>query len=655
MTDNFYWLISITTDSARVSLVGDKVLSQGSEIVWDSADSESLLKAIDTSLSSQNGDSTSNCAFIVPPTWIGEDGKMFPQMLDNLKYICKKLKLHPLGQISHDEAFVESYNNDDSFPSSYILIYFSPSHYQISLVYLGEIKKRHIQKLSENFLVSELEQILYNLNFSSALPPKIIITGEYTNEIIDDLKNYNWLSHKDTETFLHLPDVVSVDLLTLDQIFVNTINKQINNVPKPNLIPEEIIDSTPIDDIEEITADSIGFTPEDSPIEVNTEQSVLKTEISVLPKKIFKPKINFSFPKFNINYYWLFPFTFLPLLPVIPLFFAKIDLTIYQSPVEFSENFDVNLNSKTNASTQTFDLSVGVSIPTTGKKEIGEKSTGEITIFNKSDRLININKGLVISDSTGKSFITNNNILLPASTYNLDTGVINMGQVKAAVVAQNIGPEYNLATNTSYTTKENENILIKSSSEFTGGSRQEIGVVTQTDRTNLLDLAKSLLKERANNDINSQKSPQNTILDSTMVYDSLKTDFNREAGEQSDILTLNLSSKVSFLYFDLKQKQDIISSLFPQKPTLSILDKNTAVVSINYVPGKLTLSGKANPLININQLKSKITGKKESELKSILNSLPKYYQHSLSNSLWFINLLRILPIKPELINIIIKN
>ena len=67
------------------------------------------------------------------------------------------------------------------------------------------------------------------------------------------------------------------------------------------------------------------------------------------------------------------------------------------------------------------------------------------------------------------------------------------------------------------------------------------------------------------------------------------------------------------------------------------------------------MSGKANPLINIEDLKNRVKGKKESNLKTILNYLPKYYQHQVSNSLWFINLLQVLPVKPQLINIIVKN
>ena len=109
MQDIFYWLISITSDSARVSLVNQKIVSQGTEIAWQNDDPDSLLKAIDTSLSAQNSEATSDCAFILPPNWVGDDGKIVGTQNSQLKLICQKLKLHPLGFVSYDEAFVESY------------------------------------------------------------------------------------------------------------------------------------------------------------------------------------------------------------------------------------------------------------------------------------------------------------------------------------------------------------------------------------------------------------------------------------------------------------------------------------------------------------------------------------------------------------------
>lgn len=645
MQDNFYWLISITSDSARVSLVSNKIESQGSEISWDTNDSESLLKAIDTSLSSQNSEATSNCSFIIPPNWVSEDGKIFPEMLTKLKHVCEKLKLRPLGQITHDDAFVESYNRDDSFPSSYILVYFGLTHYQISLVYLGQIKKRVVQSIENSFSVSLFEEILSNLDFSSALPPKIIVVGNYTTEIVDDLSNYNWLSHKQIETFLHLPDVITINLMDLDQIFINTIQKQIS--PPPTINSENIVDTTPIEEnIEEVNSESLGFTQEDSPQEI----------APIIPQKPFKlPQVSFKFPKISINYYWLLPITLLPFLPVLPLFFSKVDITIFQRPVDFSEKFDITLDPKSNVSTQTFDLSVDSSIPTTGKREVGEKAKGEVIIFNKLDRSFSVNKGLVITDVSGNNFETTSNILLPGSTYNLDTGVINMGQVKVAVVAKVIGPESNSPTNTTFSIKDNANLLAKSSTEFTGGTKQQVSVVTTSDRANLLESAKELLRQQANKEINSQKSVENSILESTMVFDNQKTVFNREVGEDTDTLTLNLTSRVTFLYFNQSQKQEIIALLFPQKPTLSILDKNSATVSLNYVDNQLTLTGKANPLIDIENLKSKLTGKNELEVKTILNSLPNFYSYQEKNSLNFINLLKRLPIKTNLINILIKN
>jgi hypothetical protein len=164
-----------------------------------------------------------------------------------------------------------------------------------------------------------------------------------------------------------------------------------------------------------------------------------------------------------------------------------------------------------------------------------------------------------------------------------------------------------------------------------------------------------LLKNQATENINSQKSSQNYILESTMVFENQKNKFSREVGEVADTLILDLSAKVNFMYFDYAQKQNMVSNLFSQKPSLVALDKNSAIVSLNYANGKLTVTGKANPQVNIDKIKLSLIKKRESDLKTILNSVPGYYQHQISNSLWFINLLARLPVNPNSINIIIKN
>ena len=56
---------------------------------------------------------------------------------------------------------------------------------------------------------------------------------------------------------------------------------------------------------------------------------------------------------------------------------------------------------------KTIDVSVTDSIPTTGKKVIGDKARGEIVIFNKQDKSQKINKGTLINSGNLKFVLSN--------------------------------------------------------------------------------------------------------------------------------------------------------------------------------------------------------------------------------------------------------
>jgi hypothetical protein len=143
MASNFYWLISITSESARVSLVSKNdsqnvLLSLGPETALNPADPDSLVQAVNVSLTSAaenyqlpEGSEPDDCAFLIPPSWVGEDGRIYPETLKNLEKLCKTLKLRPMGFVSDDDAFVESYDTGDSFPSSFILLHLLSNKFKL--------------------------------------------------------------------------------------------------------------------------------------------------------------------------------------------------------------------------------------------------------------------------------------------------------------------------------------------------------------------------------------------------------------------------------------------------------------------------------------------------------------------------------------------
>ncbi len=681
---SYYWLISITTEAVTVGLVKrgdpDSLLSLGPQTEWLSDNPDSFLHSVDISLSEaaqkaflEPEEEPESSAFILPPTWISNDGKIFPQYLKLLENLCHSLKLKPLGFISNDEAFIESISKDDSFPPSFILVYVGKKEFSLSLVYLGEVKKRLSQALNNDFSPEDLENALLTLQSDSALPPKILIFGNLGPTIVDDLKNYSWIGKKNIETFLHLPEVNALNDEELFNIYCQTVSSQINHnpikpsskAPSPPLSPPPVEEKNVIENEEttisapiEVSSEELGFT--------GSTESKPKIGLSLPP--ISLPKL--KFPQLNFNPWFLFPLALSPLLILIPYFTLKAEITINLNPIEINREFTVTLDSTANtisstllpAEKKTLEINFSQSLPTTGQKETGDKAKGEITIFNKSDKIQNVPKGTVMTDNSNKKYELLTSVQVPASSFNLESGTIIMGQSKANAIAGDIGPEFNLNKDTLLNFSENPNLLARVNEAFTGGSRRQIQVVSSEDKNQLTQNVEASLNDQISQKINSDSSYQNLLKD-TLFIEKKQLIFSRELGEEAQTLEVNANITFSLLQIVPQQKDNIIKTLLANDQDFLKSVASPSDFSFSFVAskttsqkstGKLTLTGKTLPKINTDDLRALLAGKDFTKAQKIIDSQPYVYGRSLKIIPPLFSFLKRLPPSADKITIISK-
>lgn len=682
MEASYYWLISITTEAISVGLIKrgnpNTLVSLGPQTEWLPDNPDSFLHSVDISLSEaaqkaslEPEQEPETSAFILPPKWIGNDGKIFPEFLKLLESLCRSLKLKPLGFISNDEAFIESLSKEDSFPPSFILVYLGVKEFSLSLVYLGEVKKRFHQALTSDFTPQDLENALVTIRLDSALPPRILVFGHLGLSIIDDLKNYSWIGKKNVETFLHLPDVESYQPEELFNLYCRTVSAQIDNSvsttssqppikeSQEELIEEEkeeieetikenleqsenILENVSIiSDVDEVAPEDLGFSKivDSDSIVLSEPESLVSSEPTISKPKVNLPK--FSFPKFslpnlNFNPWLLFPLALTPLLLLIPFYLIKADVTINFNPIEINKDFNLALDSTANSISTTaipvnkkiVELKFSESIVTTGQKETGDKSKGEVTVFNKVDKIQNTPKGTVLSDNTGKKFELLTSVQIPASTYDLATGTITMGQIKANAIASDIGPEFNLNKDALLSFKDNANLLAKVNDSISGGTRRQIRVVSAEDKTKLNKTITDSIPAKIAERINVEKSLEGLMIGTTFI-DKKQLDFNREVGEEADTLQVNASLSLSLLQIDPQKKEEIIKYLLGSDQEFMKSVVNSSDFSFSFTAnqntsqksiGKLTVTGKTLPKIDINNLKKRLAGQNITDAYKIINS-----------------------------------
>lgn len=673
---NSFWLFYIEADSILVSLINwgngrYYIAAIGPRVAYDINDHQSIVKAADESLSSAaiSADITEEqepffAGLVVPSSWVGEDGKIMKTKSEIIMPVLKELKLKPSGFMSSDDAIIEESSKPDDFPASFISVYLEANSFELFLVYLGKIKKRIKKFFDGEFNPQLIEDCLLEFNSESALPPQIYIYGKANDSTIESFKNFPWIGKKNIETFLHFPDIKLYQDHDLINIFFKAVTSQMLGGGDPTHQPtppleieeppeEEIVEETKEveesqelktdnevieQDLEEVSFENFGFIKEEvvkqsptPPPQMLIQEPQIISEPQPQPQKAlisFKlPKINFKLPKLKSNFLIFIPFIVLVFL-FIPILMAKTNITLFATPYEFNKTINITLDSDAPdlSSTvipvekKTITANASVTIKTTGQKTIGNKATGEITIFNKVEKVQNIPKGAILIDSKNQQFELINAVQVASSSSNFDTGTMNFGQVKTVISAADIGSEYNITKDTPLHFKDfpETTIVVKSNTDFTGGSKQQINAVSQQDKANIEIQLADAIKVEADKKINEQFNNSNNIIKETIQTKKGKTELNREVGEETDNLTASTQSTVTVFAFKPDLKSKILEQFLSKENDYSNSNLNPDSFSFTLkidkldtskATGSLNIKGSALPKIDIESVKKNISGR----------------------------------------------
>lgn len=723
MEGSSFWLIYIQENQVSVSLASSSqgkfhVVSVGPSKDWSDDNSDMLVTSVDESLSvaSLNANITeseepSNAAFVVPPFWVGSDGKILPQKLKHIKEICKKLSFTPTGFLAEDEALVEDSNKSDGLPSSFILVHLSQNEFYLSLVYLGHIKERIRKAFFNEFNGQLLESTLLEIKTESTLPPQIILFGQVDSGLISSLKNYPWIGKKNIETFLHLPDISQYQNNDLITIFTRVISSQMSQ--KPSNINSDVDADSDVPETEDIEVE----TPEVPVIESNKnvvtelelseaspedlgfgtepliEEQIVTSQIPEPNLDPFEPPIilppvlstetipqkkvsfdflkKFKFPKlkFNFNIIWII-LIILPFLAVVPFIFASANITLYVNPYKFDKTAAVTL--KTDASDsdiassiipvkkETFNVDIKATVVTTGQKTIGEKAKGEIVIYNKLDKTQNIPKGSILIDSSGKKFELTTAVSIASSSSDLNKGIITLGQTKTVAIASDIGPEFNLSSGSQLSFKDipSTSAIAKTETSFSGGSKQQIKAVSQADKTSVQSKIEEEITKAVESKINQTLGSVSGVIKETIQSNKGNLDLSREVGEAADELSGTVTASVSVFTISPSTKESVIKQFLGSESDFNKINFNPNSYSLNFKVNKissnqattsLNITGQSLPKIDKESLQKTLSVKTVKQAETTIKKLvPRAYNFHIGSNL------PLLPFNSKNINIEVK-
>lgn len=304
------------------------------------------------------------------------------------------------------------------------------------------------------------------------------------------------------------------------------------------------------------------------------------------------------------------------------------------TPITLKTNAGNDLSQKILASKEVETSQDGtVSTDTTGKKDVGEKAKGTVTLYNNSDAKKTIPAGTTITSSNDLDFVTDKEVVIASASGEAISP--KPGTASVGVTAKQIGSEYNLPSNTKFSLSGiSTNILAgKNDSAFSGGSKKTVTVVAKKDIDKLTsDLPKSL-EGKAREAIKDRASSDQAILPEFTDVTVSKKSFDNDLGDEAKKITLKGTvtfTTLSYSTSDLKElAQATLKGKFSQDD-LSISDKGITAELTDIKPDKsggatatLEMSAGLLPKLDKQTIINDLTGKSFSDAEEYLSRIPQ--------------------------------
>lgn len=456
------------------------------------------------------------------------------------------------------------------------------------------------------------------------------------------------------------------------------------NLPPKDVLAEKVVteveDSGPETEVNNIEKPKRKIFNFKIPFKKRKENGFIPKNQEVFTDEAYPEKQKKSFGKFLkklfVNKY------FLGLVIVLAVIFVlfyllltkvmKSEVKLMIKPAKIEGEFDFTVSTKSSSVNKekmilpAKEISVDVSgekeSEVQGRKTIGEKATGEVITYNRTDQQKTIPKGQVVYGPSNLKYIFVEEIKVASKTANLDQGVDKWGESRATLQAVDIGPQYNIESNTNLVLENvsSASIIIKNPTAFSGGTSREIQAVSKEDRDNLQKQLSVELSEKALNEIKGKISQTDHLLSDNLQVKLQTSRFNHEIGDEAGSLTLQQNTNYSSLYFNeddiLQLAENKLSSLpdgyqteaFKQETNFSLKDKNKNLYTASVIKYYY-------PALPEDEIVNNLSLKTFSQIKDFLKNLSTVEGYEIMITPSFLSKLKIFPLNKNNIKIEINS
>ena len=226
-------------------------------------------------------------------------------------------------------------------------------------------------------------------------------------------------------------------------------------------------------------------------------------------------------------------------------FLPKASVTVYVSPQKLEEHIEIFVDPKAESSDISNKILPGKELKTTvdgektksttGTKTVGDKATGEVTLYRVGTEL-SLTEGTTLTGPDNLRFTLNDAVKIASGSAS------SPGTTKAGVTSENIGSQYNLSSGNNfkvgnYTVSD---IEAKNEDAFSGGSSRDISAVSSSDQKELLEDLTQELEEKAAQELVSGLDESQFFITEALTATSSSTSFSAKVGDEAETLKLSM-------------------------------------------------------------------------------------------------------------------
>ncbi len=302
------------------------------------------------------------------------------------------------------------------------------------------------------------------------------------------------------------------------------------------------------------------------------------------------------------------------------------------SPVTFSSTAPSDFSDNTIAAkTISQSITGEVSIDTTGKKEVGDKAKGTVTLYNNDDNKAELSSSTSIKSSNGMTFVLDKDIVIASASGDIFSGT-KPGTTDVAVTAKDIGTDANLPSGTKFTVGGNSNLAGKNDSAFSGGTKKQVTVVSKDDLAKLrTELTKSL-ESKAKDQLSQKAGGDETLLPFIITAGLEKPKYDKDVDDEAKKVKLVATVVFEGLAYQNTELTDYAKSLMKNKyDEESVFADDTIKADVrelkqkgkDAVSGTIAIQGGMLPNIKPEDVVERLQGRSLKEANTILADLPQ--------------------------------